>query len=117
MKTVSTFITIMLFCMSVFAQKGTEKSTQSVSNEPTAEMRTQMVQMHEQMAECLKSDKSFADCHNSMMNNCPMAKDGNCPMMGSKMPMMHHKMMHGQHGMPGCCGPGTKQNQDPSQKK
>jgi hypothetical protein len=70
------------------------------ANEPSKEMRAQMAQLHEQMAACLKSDKSFADCHQDMMANCPMAKDGNCPMMGSKMPRKHHRMMKDHMGVP-----------------
>ena len=54
--------------------------------EPTKEERTQMATMHTQMAECLGTDKPAADCHKEMMNSCPMAKDGQCPMME----MGHH---------------------------
>lgn len=52
--------------------------------EPSKEARAKMVTMHEQMAACLKSDKKISDCHQQMMNSCPMMKDGKCPMM------MHH---------------------------
>ncbi len=52
--------------------------------EPSKEVREKMVTMHEQMVVCLKSDKKFSECHQQMMNSCPMMKDGKCPMM------MHH---------------------------
>ncbi len=54
--------------------------------EPTKEERTQMATMHTKMAECLGTDKPMADCHKEMMDSCPMAKEGKCPMMA----MMHH---------------------------
>ncbi len=53
--------------------------------EPTKEERAQMATMHTQMATCLGSEKAMADCHKEMMDSCPMAKEGKCPMMA----MMH----------------------------
>jgi hypothetical protein len=35
--------------------------------EPTKEMREKMAAVHEQMAKCLRSDKSVEDCHHEMM--------------------------------------------------
>ena len=55
--------------------------------EPSKETRAKMVTMHVQMADCLKSDKKFSDCHQQMMGSCPMMKEGKCPMM------MDHSMM------------------------
>ncbi len=54
----------------------------------SAETRRQMADMHQKMAECLKSDKSLSECRDNMMANCPMMKDGQCPMKGM-MGMMH----------------------------
>jgi hypothetical protein len=59
---------------------------------PSKEMREKMATLHEQMAACLRSDKSTTQCRTEMMTNCQdvMGKDG-CPMgMGSRM---HHHMM------------------------
>lgn len=50
--------------------------------EPTKEERQAMVDMHTKMAECLKTEKPMADCHKEMVDSCPMAKEGQCPMMG-----------------------------------
>ncbi len=54
--------------------------------EPTKEERTQMATMHTNMAACLATEKPMADCHKEMMDGCPMAKEGKCPMMA----MMNH---------------------------
>lgn len=53
----------------------------SMMKEPTKEERTQMATMHTKMAECLGTEKPMADCHKEMMDSCPMAKEGKCPMM------------------------------------
>ncbi len=63
--------------------------------EPTKEERTQMVEMHTKMADCLKTDKLMADCHKEMMDSCPLAKNGKCPMMAMGPMGAHHgKMPH-----------------------
>jgi hypothetical protein len=51
--------------------------------EPSKEMRAKMATLHEQMAACLRSDKSFSDCRREMMKGCQqlMGEHG-CPMMG-----------------------------------
>ena len=51
--------------------------------EPSKEMRAKMATVHEQMAACLRSDKTFSDCRGEMMQGCQqlMGEHG-CPMMG-----------------------------------
>jgi hypothetical protein len=63
--------------------------------EPSKEMRAKMATMHEQMATCLRSDRSFSDCRSEMMKGCQetMSEYG-CPMMGRGMGR-HHPMMKG----------------------
>jgi hypothetical protein len=60
------------------------------------ESREKLAVLHEQMAACLRSDKSIADCHAEMraacsasLNNmgCPSMGMGGAPAMG-----MHHMM-------------------------
>jgi hypothetical protein len=60
---------------------------------PSKEMREKMATLHEQMAACLRSDKSITQCRTEMMTNCQdvMGKDG-CPMMGMGSRMHHHMM-------------------------
>jgi len=61
--------------------------------EPTKEERTAMSAMHAKMSECLKTEKPMADCHKEMMDSCPMAKDGKCPMMAHGHGPGHHGPM------------------------
>ena len=60
---------------------------------PSKEMREKMATLHEQMAACLRSDKSITQCHTEMMTSCQdvVGKDG-CPMMGMGSGMHHHMM-------------------------
>lgn len=75
---------------------GAEKSKKPVM-ELTPEQRQTMAASHEQMATCLRSEKTMDECRTDMMKSCEstMGKDG-CPMMMGKM-----QGMHGMHGMPG----------------
>ena len=50
---------------------------------PSPEVRQQMAAVHQKMAECLRSDRSIADCQAEMINRCrAMMGAGGCPMMG-----------------------------------
>jgi len=50
---------------------------------PSKEVREHMAGLHEQMAACLRSDKSVKDCHTEMMRGCKQLGKHSCPMMGS----------------------------------
>ncbi len=57
------------------------------------DMMEKMAEMHKRMAQCLHSDRPMSECHDQMINDCPMAKDGHCPMMDEMCGMrggMHH---------------------------
>ena len=62
----------------------------------TPEMKKDMADMHQKMADCLRTDKSMQDCHGEMMKDCQGAKaSGHCSMMDSMMSkggMKHGKM-------------------------
>lgn len=75
--------------LSVNGAQGAETAATSDA-EPTREQRQQMAKLHEQMAVCLRSDKSFPECRNQMRAACQstMGAQG-CPMMG---------MGQGMHG-------------------
>jgi hypothetical protein len=77
-------------------------SAPAAAPELSKEMRAQMATVHEQMATCLRSDKSFHDCRSEMMNGCQqlMGEPG-CHMMGMGK---HHQMMQG----PGSVAPKDK---------
>jgi len=73
--------------------KPTPKATPH-GHEMTKEQRQQMAEMHQKMADCLKSDKPLSECRSEMMKAChdKMGAEG-CPMMG------HHGEGHGhKHG-------------------
>jgi hypothetical protein len=61
---------------------------------PSKEMRVKMASVHEQMAACLRSEKSIAECRDEMMKDCreQMGEQG-CPMMGKGIDM-HDPMMN-----------------------
>jgi len=52
---------------------------------PTKEMRERMATLHEQMAACLRSEKSIHECRTEMMNHCQalMGNQGCTRMMGT----------------------------------
>jgi hypothetical protein len=67
---------------------------------PTAEQRQKMADVHQKMAECLRSDRPIADCRSEMATACHdvLGADA-CPMMGKGRggmgPGMGHGMMQG----------------------
>lgn len=68
------------------------KSTQHEAT-MTKEQRQKMAEVHQKMADCLKSDKPLSECRSEMMKACHdnMGAQG-CPMMGHHMgeDHMHH---------------------------
>ncbi|HEX6507143.1 MAG TPA: hypothetical protein VF221_05870, partial [Chloroflexota bacterium] len=53
-----------------------------VHREISKETREKMAQLHEQMAACLRSDKSVQECHSDMVKSCQeQLGDEGCPMM------------------------------------
>lgn len=53
------------------------------AQEPSRELRDKMATVHEQMAACLRSEKSFADCRSQMLSNCRQNMGAqSCTMMG-----------------------------------
>lgn len=69
----------------------TTSATQAV---PSKEVREKMAVLHEQMAACLRSDKSFADCRAEMMSSCSQSVGAQgCPMMGMGRGMGRGRMM------------------------
>lgn len=56
---------------------------------PSKELREQMATLHEQMAACLRSDKSMSECRTEMMRSCQsmMGSQGCSTAMGMGMGM------------------------------
>ena len=68
-----------LTCSSVSFAHGKDKP---MDRKSMIEMNEQMAKTHQQMADCLKSDRSDKECMDEMKENCPMMKAGKkCPMM------------------------------------
>ena len=69
---------------------------------PSPEVRQQMATVHQKMADCLRSERPFAECRSEMMKSCTeMAGASGCPMMGSGPGGMGPGMMGQGHGMMG----------------
>jgi len=81
--------------------------------EPTSEQRKQMAETHRKMAECLLSERPFAECRAEMHARCQeqMGPEG-CPMMGGGMGM---GMGRGMRRGPGMMGePSPAPNEPPA---
>jgi hypothetical protein len=83
------FIASMLISATAFAAD----NAPAAPPEPSKEMRAKMATIHEQMAACLRSDKSFSDCRSEMLKGCQqLIGEHGCPMMGMGR---HNQMMKG----------------------
>lgn len=83
---------ILIGAMIVAAVAGSASAADQAptSAEPSKQAREQMAKMHEEMAACLRSEKSFEDCQNQMHQHCMKAMgEKGCPMMGTGM---QHRM-------------------------
>jgi hypothetical protein len=79
---------------------------QSQPAAPSAEQRQRMAEVHQKMADCLKSNRPFADCRAEMHQACRgMMGEAACPMMGQGGGGMGPGMMgHGKGMGPGMMG-------------
>lgn len=86
-------VEVALFAMLIVAAAAVLAAEEPPAAPPSKQMREQMAEVHEKMASCLRSDKSFADCRSEMQNNCKtMMGDQGCPMMGGMGMGMHDRM-------------------------
>lgn len=72
---------------------------------PSRQMRERMATLHEQMAACLRSDKSMSECRTEMLKHCQsmMGSQGCTMTMGSGgMTGKSGGTMGMGHGMHGC---------------
>ena len=66
---------------------------------PTAEQRQKMADIHQKMAECLRSDRPIAECRSEMATACHDTLGAEaCPMMGKGRGGMGPGMMGGPMG-------------------
>jgi hypothetical protein len=81
MLTQSQIVPVILVCFtlglsSLSFGEDQSKSTSQVS----PELRTDMADMYQKMAECMRTDKSLEECQRKVANDCPVvAKTGQCP--------------------------------------
>lgn len=79
----------------VMAQAKNKAPTSQAQTEQSPEMKKNMADMYQKMADCMKSDKSMHDCHKEVMKDCPVAKStGSCPLMEGMM--SDGKIKHGK---------------------
>jgi hypothetical protein len=83
----------LLLSISVAWSADPAPSTASSQAAPSKEIREKMATLHEQMAICLRSDKSVAECRTEMMKSCRETMGAqSCPMMGMGPGMGHGGM-------------------------
>lgn len=70
----------------------------STASEQSPEMKKNLADMYQKMADCMKTDKSQHDCHKEIIKDCPVAKaTGSCPLMNGMEGMKNQgKMKHGK---------------------
>lgn len=69
-----------VIALAIYCATATAAEPPAAPPEPSKEMRAKMASAHEQMATCLRSEKSMAQCHKEIMKS-------------------HHELM-GEHGCP-----------------
>ena len=68
----------------------------------TPELKKDMADMYQKMADCLRTEKSTEQCSQDVMKNCPvMEKTGFCPIHQGMGAMNGKGMKHGGKGMKG----------------
>lgn len=83
---------------SVMAQAKAKSPANQTQAEPSPEMKKNMADMYQKMADCLKTEKSMHECHKEVMKDCPMAKEnGSCPLMEGMKGMEGMKSMNMDH--------------------
>lgn len=62
----------------------------------TPELKSDMANMYQKMADCMKTNQSMERCQEVVMKGCPVAaKTGYCPLMEGIQPMMSDTPMKG----------------------
>lgn len=99
---------VVLVCLTVGSSSlsfGENKSHSTGQVSP--ELRKDMADMYQKMADCLRTDKSLSlqECQRKVANDCPViAKTGQCPILEGMGLMRGSRGMH-QEGMGSMRGP------------
>ncbi len=71
---------------------GSAPKKETAMDQMSPELRKDMADMYQKMADCVRTGKSSEDCQQQIAKNCPvLAKTGKCPLMGL---MTDHQKMH-----------------------
>jgi hypothetical protein len=90
-------LAVALLCMGTPLSARGAAATSTPAASESKETREKMATLHEQMATCLRSDKSVAECHKEMKKSCRETLGAQaCPMMG----MRHDKGRSATHETP-----------------
>lgn len=83
-----------------FAEHDDMPSGHEASEKVTPELKKDLADMYQKMANCLRTDKSFDQCSDEAMKNCPVVeKTGHCPINEGVGPIMGKRMKHSRAGM------------------
>ncbi len=95
---ISLFLALALpaFAADPSAQKSPGKKENAARTEQMSpELKKDMADMYQKMADCMRTDKTLEQCQNDIAKDCPVvAKTGHCPLMEGIRPMMHNSMHH-----------------------
>ena len=82
-----------------------EDTSQSMTDQMSPELRKDMADMYQKMADCVRTGKSTEDCQRQIAKDCPVvAKTGQCPIQQGMGHMMGPRGMRPE-GMSPKTGP------------
>lgn len=82
------------------AAQNSVQSPSTANSSMSPELKKEMADMYQKMADCLRTDKSLDQCSADTMKDCPvMQKTGHCPIHEGMGAMMDHSMSHSMGGM------------------
>lgn len=83
------FVAVVCVTLGLSSLSFGEGKSQSMTGQMSPELRKDMADMYQKMADCLRTGKSSEDCQRQIATDCPViAKTGQCPLekgMGHKM--------------------------------
>ena len=83
-------VSVVLVCFTLgFSSLSFGEDQAQSTSQMSPELRKDMANMHQKMADCLRTDKSIEECQRQVAKDCPLvAKTGQCPIeqgMGAMM--------------------------------
>ena len=71
---------LVCFTLGLSSMSFGEDQSRSMTDQMSPELRKDMANMYQKMADCLKTGKSSEDCQRQIAKDCPVvAKTGQCP--------------------------------------